>query len=214
MQPRSIDVTLGSRITAVVGMSRSGKSAYVKRQVRTRRRLLVWDPDGEFVEAGICQPLTARQQLLDVVSRQAGGRYSYIAPVRRDEFNFWSLAVLHWRNCAAVAEETSDVTSPGKAPEQWGQLIRKGNKRGIELYAVTQAPSESDKTVMRQARFVVCFLLGRDVDRAYMAAELDLPKERLQQLRTVEREFAEGLVVDKHCFNGSRVKPLRLNFKK
>lgn len=214
MRPPSIDVSLGNRITVVVGKSRSGKSAYVKRQVKAARRLLVWDPDGEFVEAGICQPLTTRQQLLDVVSRSAHGRFSYVAPVRRDEFNFWSLAVLHWRNCVAVAEETSDVTSPGKAPEQWGQLIRKGAKRGIVLYGVTQAPSESDKTIMRQARFVVCFVLGRDVDRAYMAAEIDLPKERLQALRTVERQFAEGVIVDKDCPGADRVKPLRLNFRK
>lgn len=212
-QPPSIDVSLGSRITTVVGMSRSGKSAYVKRQVKTARRLLVWDPDGEFVDAGITRPLTTRQQLLQVVSGTRAGRFSFIAPVRRDEFNFWSLAVLHWRDCVAVAEETSDVTSPGKAPEQWGQLIRKGAKRGIELYGITQAPSESDKTILRQARFVVCFMLGRDVDRAYMAAELDIPKDRLQQLRTVEGKFCEGLVLDKHCFNGARVKPVKLTFK-
>lgn len=181
MRPR-IDVTLENNLTAVTGKSRSGKSAFVKREVAKLARALFWDPDAEYVEAGISTPVYDRKTMFAIVDREnrgyrERGRFSYVAPVNTDEFNFWALAALHWGNCAAVAEETSDVTHPGKAPERWGQLVRRGAKRGIAIYALTQFPGESDKTIWRNARRVVCFQLDGS-DRSYMAKRLGITAEK------------------------------------
>lgn len=189
-----IDVSAESDITVVAGMARSGKSAWVKRQVARRPAVFAWDPDGEYILAGITRPIYRRVDLLRAVLDKRPGRFSYVAPISRAEFNFWALAVLHRGDCTAVAEETADVTHAGKAPEQWGQLVRKGAKRGISIFAVTQTPPESDKTVMRNARRIVCFMQDREPDIDYMAREMRVPRAEIAALAKLE-----ALIVDKHA---------------
>jgi len=207
MSAPRIDVSLDNNLTAVAGMSRSGKSAFVKRDMGKPARALFWDPDAEYVEAGISTPVYDRRALLEVVTHRKAGRFSYVSPVNTDEFNFWSLAALHWGHCTAVAEETSDVTHPGKAPTYWGQLVRRGAKRGIAVYAVTQFPGESDKTIWRNARRVVCFQL-EGADRAYMAKRLGVQVERFPS------EKFHYLTLDRHAPEAQRVTLARLTFRK
>lgn len=192
-----IDVSAESDITVVAGMSRSGKSAWVKREIARRPVVFAWDPDGEYVTAGITRAVYRRADLLRLARERTPGRWSYVARITRAEFNFWALAVLHRGSCTAVAEETADVTHSGKAPEQWGQLVRKGAKRRISIFAVTQTPPESDKTVMRNARRIVCFLQDREPDIEYMAREMRVPREEIAGLQRLE-----ALIVDKHAAPG------------
>lgn len=193
-----IDVSAESDITVVAGMSRSGKSAWVKKQIAGRKNILAWDPDGEYVAAGITRPIYTRADWLRAVLSKQPCRLSYVAPISRDEFNFWALAVLHRGHCTAVAEETADVTHAGKAPKNWGELIRKGAKRHISIFAVTQTPTESDKTVMRNARRITCFMVDRDPDIDYMAREMRVPRADLAALQRLE-----AVIVDKHAPAGS-----------
>lgn len=189
-----IDVSAESDITVVAGMSRSGKSAWVKKQLAGRKNILAWDPDGEYVLAGITKPIYTRQDWLKAILLKQNIKFSYVAPINRDEFNFWSLAVLHRGNCTAVAEETADVTHSGKAPQNWGELVRKGAKRGISIFAITQTPTESDKTVLRNARRIACFMVDTDSDISYMAAKMRVPREDIAALQRLE-----AVIVDKHA---------------
>lgn len=89
-----------------------------------------------------------------------------------------------------VAEEIADVTSPGKAPDARGLLVRQGLGWGINIYAITQRPAESDKTVMGNATYFHAHAMSRSKDRKYMAEEMDLPVEQLaalQPLQWIER---------------------------
>lgn len=209
MSAPRIDVTLANNLSAVAGMSRSGKSALVKSEVGKAKRAIFWDPDAEYVEDGVSVAVYDRPALLKIVTERSTGRFSYVAPVNTDEFNFWALAALHWGHCAAVAEETSDVTHPGKAPTYWGQLVRRGAKRGIAVYAVTQFPGESDKTIWRNARRVVCFQM-EGTDRSYMAKRLSIPAERFP----VEPHVYLTLDRSKPESSPDRVKIARLKFRK
>lgn len=202
-----IDVSAESDITVVSGMSRSGKSAYVKYIIASRPVLRVWDPDGEYVEAGITRPVYTRREWTALNNGPHGGRFSYVGPITRDEFNYWALACLHRGNFGAltvVAEETADVTHSGKAPQHWGALVRRGAKRRIAIVALTQTPSESDKTVMKNARRLVCFMQDRDPDIDYMAREMRLPREQIAALKKLE-----ALVLDKHGAGGRTVEHFR-----
>lgn len=204
---RRIDVSAESDITVVSGMSRSGKSAYVKNLIRARPVLRVWDPDGEYVDAGITRPIYSRQAWTAANNGPHGGRFSYVAPVTRDEFNYWALACLARGNfgpLTVVAEETADVTHAGKAPQHWGSLVRRGAKRRISIVALTQTPSESDKTVMKNARRLVCFMQDRDPDIDYMAREMRVPREQIAALKKLE-----ALILDKHAEGGRSVTPFR-----
>jgi hypothetical protein len=87
---------------------------------------------------------------------------------------------------ALVIEELASVTTPGKAPPAWGDIVRAGLRYGPSLYALTQRPSESDKTVMGNATVIHSHAMARANDRRYMAAELDTDPAELAKLRPLE----------------------------
>ncbi|MCL1072999.1 hypothetical protein [Shewanella dokdonensis] len=87
-------------------------------------------------------------------------------------FEFWAACAFAWCNACIVAEELADVTTAGKAPPHWGQVVRRGRARGLApIFAITQRPSESDKTTVGNATLVRCGRLNRANDRKYMAQE-------------------------------------------
>lgn len=184
-------------IALVCGSSGSGKSLWVKQQIAQLPRVLVYDTDDEYSELPGFERVTRARDLAHRLRRARAGRYAFVpaSPCNVALFEFWSKAAFAWGTCAAVAEELADVTSPGKAPPGWGMLIRRGRKRGIHLYAVTQRPSESDKTAIGNATLLHCGALARRLDRAYMAAELDAPESAvaaLAPLDYIERDRQTG----------------------
>lgn len=196
-------------LTVAVGASRSGKTAWVKQQLADPGRYLIqlyWDVEGQY-EGNV---IRTRSQLVDVCAHAKPGRWSY-RPRTLADFGFWGecglllLRVAEKRypdrvHTAIVAEETSDVTSPGKAPDGWGMLVRRGLKRAGDIYAITQRPSESDKTVMGNAGVIHCCGLQRDQDMVYMSKELRLPVPEIagldrSKLEYVHKDMRTGEVI-------------------
>ena len=171
-------------LTVAVGASRSGKTAWVKQQLAAYPLQIVWDVESQYAEGRTVA--SNRRALLDCVkvAAQKPLRNAYVTP-SLDDFGFfadcaWWLIRATKQRAAVVAEELADVTTPGKAPDAWGILIRRGLKYGADIYAITQRPSESDKTVMGNASVIHCCALQRAGDRKYMAAELDVPLNDLK----------------------------------
>jgi len=186
MTARRVDVTRAASIIVVCGSSGSGKSAWVKQRIAKARRVLVWDVDDEY--EGF-ERITAPVALVDALRSASAGRFAFVAPVKA--FDLWTRAAFAWGNCTVVAEELAGVTTPGKAPPGWHQLVSRGRKRGIEVIGVTQRPSESDKTIMGNATLIHCCMLSRRQDRAYMSQELDAPElllSKLEPLQWIEKK--------------------------
>ena len=80
------------------------------------------------------------------------------------------------------------MTSPGKAPLGWGMVVRRGRdkERRLKVYGVTQRPSESDKTIMGNWTLIHCCLMTRFDDRAYMAKEMNIPREAIDSLQPLQ----------------------------
>ena len=168
-------------ITLVAGSSGSGKSAFVKRAIAGRKRVIAWDPTDEYSAAGFvrCYSLT------DLVARLKRAERARIAYVAREmaDFDLWCRIAYRWGNCTVVAEELADVTSPGKAPPGWGRVLRRGRHRGLSVFGITQRPCESDKTIVGNRTAVHICRLERVADRAYMARETGLTLEQVSELR-------------------------------
>lgn len=185
-------------LTLVTGASRTGKS--LETQARTRRDdpLLVWDPEGQWAALGLARQISLAE-LLELTHAGPRGRVAYVAAPSPKSFDTFCRIAWAWVRlvrCTVVVEELADVTNPGKAPEAWGMLLRRGLKYGANIYATTQAPAESDKTIIRNAGRVLSFRQERAGDRAYMARELDVPLERvasLQPLEYLEKRRGEGI---------------------
>lgn len=166
-------------LSVVCGMSRSGKSTWVKEKLKTHKRQIVFDIKGEYSEAMGYQVMTSLVALADLLSKSPGSlkvAFRPGSPVK--EFTLWAKLAFTWckqEPCAIVAEELSDVTNPGKAPDGWGQVCRQGMGFGAHVFAIMQRPSESDKTCFGNATMLHCCAMVRAADRQTLAQEMDVP---------------------------------------
>lgn len=180
-------------ITAIVGSSGSGKTAWLKRQIAKSDRLLVWDIEGQYTDN--MTAITSKAELVNAI-KQPKIRISY-QPTTLSEFDYWAKCAFAFAQLGAesgqmtaiVAEELADVTSPAKAPEGWGMLLRRGRKYGANIYGITQRPSESDKTLFGNCHVIHCCFMQRANDRKYMAQELDLSASDIQNLNRSMLEY-------------------------
>lgn len=184
-------------LVVVTGATRSGKTSWVAQQVATAPRLLVWDSAGDWHLKYNCEKITTPAELRARLTPPAKlERLAYVRPVTPAEFDFFCRLAWVWVRAARgalVIEELADVTHPGKAPVAWGEIIRKGLRYGPTIYALTQRPSESDKTALGNSTRIHSHRMNFPADRAYLAGCLGVPVaevERLAPLEWLERDLA------------------------
>jgi len=174
------------------GTTQNGKTYQVKKRIRSDRRVCVWSvkevndkyaenwPDSIIVKGGLHE---LRRVLIDEIGT-GSGRVIYI-PRSLREFGAWSKICFAWgimKECTVVGEELADVTTPAKAPEGWGNMLRQGVGFGMKIYGVSQRPAEADKTILGNVSFIQCHFLSRSGDRKYMAEEMDVAPEDIKNL--------------------------------
>lgn len=164
----------------ICGNTGTGKSSYIKKRIKTAPRVVVFDPDDEYSELpGFVRVESAREFIkLLRTNPKNKQKIAFVADGPK-AFAVWAKAVFNWGQCLAVAEEIADVTSPAKAPPDWGKLIRRGRKYGIVICAVTQRPAEADKTILSNAAIIRTCALGRDADRVAVAREIQVSPEAI-----------------------------------
>jgi hypothetical protein len=183
----------------VAGSRGSGKSGWTIQQTAGAQRLLVWDTVGEWSRTGLVAPVKSYTSIHELVRADAAQpgpfRIGYTGPITEEHFEVFCRLAMVWMKTAPgtlVVEELADVTSPGKAPAGWGELIRKGRHYGGSIYALTQRPAESDKTIAGNADIIHTGRLSFPRDRKTMAEYLDVPVEQitdLQSLHWIERDM-------------------------
>jgi DNA helicase HerA-like ATPase len=189
-----IDTKRAAAIHFRCGSSGTGKSWGVKEAIKGQKRLIVFDPDGEYDQIAGIKTATSAAQLIAFVTA-AGNKPLKVRFYAQGEkaFSIFCRVAFAWCNCCVVAEEIAGVTSPAKAPKDWHILISRGRKRGIVLYAVTQRPAEADKTVIGNATTIRTGRLSRAADRKYLAAEMDVHIQHINALK--EQEYVESDMV-------------------
>lgn len=182
------------RLVAVAGASRSGKTHWTGAQVAHERRLLVWDYKGEWFLKYRCRRVRSFAELrTQVLSSAPPARLAFHVPfmdaAKFDLFCRFAWLWIRQGEGTLIVEETASVTSPGKAPAAWGEILRMGLGYGCNVFALTQRPAESDKTALGNASIVHCHRMGTSGDRKYMAQLLDVPLAQVQALKP--REWIE-----------------------
>jgi hypothetical protein len=182
--------TADGRLIVVSGASRCGKSTQVARELRTSRRVVAWDPEDQWSQQPGFRKLTTRRQVLEAIQTPGHMRLAYVAGGKlQDEFDFLCGAVMYAgryiKPMDYVAEELADVTTSSKAPGNWGILVRRGLKRGINIYAISQRWAEADKTAIGNcSEFVVFASRGDDV--SYISKKTRIPIEEIEALVALE----------------------------
>lgn len=179
------------RLVVVAGASRSGKTAYTKREVQGLRRVMAWDPEDQWSQLPGWRKVTTKAQLLKIAQTPGPYRVAYVAGGELQQaFDLWAGCVMYAGRyvepVAAVAEELADVTTPAKAPGNWGILLRRGLKRGITIYAISQRWSEADKTAVGNASEFVLFRQSSGDDVRYLSRKTRVPESELNGLMQLE----------------------------
>lgn len=183
--------TEDGRLCVIAGASRSGKTAWTLRQVKGLPRVAVWDVEDQWSKQRGFHRVTSRAALLAAMSKPGAARVAYVAGGDiKTEFDFWAGCVFHWARyygaAVAVAEELADVTSQAKAPGNWGIMLRRGLKRGLSIYAISQRWAEADKTAIGNASEFVLFRMSSGDDVAYMARKTRVAVADLEGLKPLE----------------------------
>lgn len=179
--------TADGRLIVVSGASRCGKTTQVANQVKNENRVCAWDPEDQWSQLPGWRKVTTRQQLLEAMQARGHLRIAYVAGGDlKEEFNYWSGCVYYAGRYIAplviIGEELADVTTPSKAPGNWGIIIRRGLKRGITIYAISQRWAEADKTTIGNASEYLLFTSrGEDID--YIARKTRVPVAELEALQ-------------------------------
>lgn len=172
------------------GASGSGKTAFVLELVKKSKRLAVWDCEDQWSQLPGFKRVTTRAELLKAVLSKGSFKVAFVSSNLKADFDYWAQAVfhaaLHIAPLDAVAEELADVTSPGKAPQNWGTLVRRGRKHGVNLYAISQRWSEADKTTFGNASLYVVFAQSSQDDVRYISRKTRIPEADINKLDRFE----------------------------
>lgn len=179
--------TEDGRLIVIGGASRSGKTAYTKEAVGAFQRILAYDPEDQWSQVKGFRRVTTRAELLKLAKMPGPLKVAYVpGGDLHKEFDFWAKCVFYAGRyvapLACIAEELADVTSPGKAPPGWGILIRRGLKRGITIFAISQRWAEADKTAFGNASQFVIFRLSSGDDIRYFSKKTRIPETEIDAL--------------------------------
>lgn len=194
-------------IRAFIGATGSGKGVSIRAALRELKpkRLLVWDPLGEYGEF-----VTATVDRLEVLATMAKGAAFRVAfwpgadaTNYADKFAMFCRVAFAAGDAVMLVEELSDVTTASYAPQPWRRCTVQGRHRGLKIIAGTQRPAKVDKDFLGGCTYVRCFTLRYPQDRQAMAAVLDVPVNTIAALQTheegkftlinyVERDFRGG----------------------
>lgn len=182
--------TQDGRLYVIAGASRSGKTWWTSKAIKKSRRVFAWDPEDQWAQLPGWRKVTTRAALLEAMQRPGAQRVAFVAGGDlKGAFDFFCGCVFYAGRYVApldcIGEELADVTTPSKAPGNWGILLRRGLKRGISIYAISQRWAEADKTAIGNASEYVCFSMGGD-DIEYMARKTRIPAAELEALKPLE----------------------------
>lgn len=191
-------------ITAVFGASGSGKSTYAKQRLRKEKpkRLMIWDPQGEYGEMG--QIVTSLSVALDIIGAASKrGAFAIVYQPKgsteawKKQFNIFCKIAYAAGSVFMVAEELADVTQPSWAPEGWGIVTRKGRHTGMVVIGLSQRPASIDKHFFGNATAVRTGRLNFESDVKTIANVTGQSADKirgLMPLQWLEKDMQTGKI--------------------
>lgn len=174
----------------IIGSSGSGKSSFLRSRASPLNKydfIIFWDVDCDYQ----AKRYTKKSQFARALARASasGKRYKIaFSPEEPTKENFEFFCKCVWevgdgaKSIAVVIEELADVTTSGKASTTHGQIMRRGRKYGLDVFAVSQRPAEIDKTTYTQAVNRWCGFLDGEIEIKRMANIMNVTDNELRAL--------------------------------
>lgn len=176
------------------GTSGSGKSHQIKEDIENEKRVLIFDPEGEYSSKGgkfkTAKAFTQMQPFVEAVEKNKNGNFRFALQADGAQaFEFfcmvnWVLAQdVHKPVVCAVDELAGVEKTASKAQGTWHKILTRGRKHQIKVRAGAQSPTEVSKTIMRQRSHLWVGHMTRMPDWQYIANEIPVTVEDLRGLR-------------------------------
>ncbi len=172
---------LPADIRIIMGATGSGKSEETKQALlREKGDVFVFDVKNEYGSQPGFRRVGTRADFYREMLK--GGRVAWAANSPAD-FEFFCRCVWARGSALVIVEELASVTGTAKAIGAWHLILTQGRGYGLRVIGITQRPAEIDKTIIGNATLIRTHRLTRGSDRAYVAAELDVPRSDLDALK-------------------------------
>ena len=167
-----------AKIICIFGKRGSGKSTLAKRFLQEKRRVIVFDPLGEysgeqFSHLGELLARIRNRKSFFVVyrPRDARAEFPWLARIAYEVGSLW-----------LVAEEISWAISPAKMPEPVEVLIRYGRHRDVDLLGISRRPAEVNRDLTANANEIYIFRTHEPRDIAYFRSIIGSDADTLPNL--------------------------------
>ena len=181
-----VNVDLPKDIAAFYGASGSGKSYAIKKIIKPDKRVLIYDPEGEY-QSENCIVISSSLELVKFVKSKhlKNFRITFEPKARKDFLVFCQIAFAECHSqypLTIVVDELGGVTSIAKAPPAWHTVLTRARKYGGKIRAGTQSPAEADKTLLRNRSSLWCGMLETPKDRRYISDETGIDLQIIESL--------------------------------
>lgn len=182
-----------------IGRSRSGKTKWVQQRILNHKRVIVWDTKAEFSTLSGYVSVSKISDLIALLKKSKGSfKVAFVPFNMKEDFELFCRCALNWlrqKECTIVVEELSDVSTPSKAPLWWGIILRRSLSLGPTIYALTQRPQETDKTILGNFTMIHVHAPNTVKDRKYIANDIGIELDLIpsDDLKYVER-FRDGTI--------------------
>jgi DNA helicase HerA-like ATPase len=191
-------VTNKANIVAVMGGSGSGKSTFIKQEIKRLKpkRIVIFDVMHEYGE--YAQPIKSLLEF-NKLTQQSSFKIAFQPSTRvmDKQFEYVCGRVFELGDIFFTVEELNRLTEPMRAPPAWQDCTSRGRHRGLMLYGASQRPAGVDKDFFSNATRVRTGRLNFAADIKTLANVLDVPQsdvKNLKPLEYIERDTGTGAV--------------------
>lgn len=174
-------------ISAVMGASGSGKSLFIKSELKRLKppRLMVWDFKREY-NGQVARNLTEVLQLVRHARFNVIFQPSHDPATAKNQFDVFCRIAYAAKRLTFVGEELAFVTNPSYAPTGWSMLTLAGRSEGIRIYGASQRPAAIDKNFFGNATVIRTGRLNFKNDIKVLADVLQVPFHNVQALAPLQ----------------------------
>lgn len=203
-----------AEVVCLFGRRGTGKTTLARRLVEPWRRLVVWDPLGEWSRFRGVSPVEDLPGLLGQLKRHWLRGFRLAIPGDEPE-HLDGLARLIWAaqapfpRCppmALVVDEANmglPVQQLRRGLKGMSRLVLQGRHRGVAVLAISQRPALVSLNVRANAHRTIAFALPAPQDRRALAAQLGRAADQLGQLPDFHcLEETNGRVTGHRCTRG------------
>jgi len=165
------------KIFLVLGKRGSGKSFFVKHQLKSANRFLVFDTLGEYDGGVIIQDIN---QLIEYWGKNLNKNFRIVYQPLQPDDEFPAICDLVWAcgNMVFVVEEIDRFCDSTHLSGEFANIVQRGRHKDITLVAISQRPYRVNRTLSSQVKELYTFqqseprdidflseFIGQDVDR-------------------------------------------------